>query len=497
MELDAPGCYEALAARDARWDGVFFVGVASTGIYCRPVCRAKTPKREHCHFFPHAAAAEARGFRPCLRCRPELAPGHAPVDAPARLARWLAAQVAAGRLEDETWEMLAAEAGVTERHLRRVCVAELGAAPAQLARTHRLLLAKQLLADTALPVGEVALASGFRSLRRFNGAFREHYGMAPSAARWEKRTGSGAHSGSFRVRLGYRPPFAWPEMLAYLAGRAIAGVEEITADEYRRSLKIGAHRGWLRVRHEPATASLALELSTTLAPVLPRVLGKARAFFDVDARPGHVAEVLGGDALLAPLLRARPGLRVPGVWHGVEFFMRAIVGQQVSVKAATTLAGRIATRFGEEIATPFAGVTRLSPSAKTLAAASADELGALGVTSARVAALRAGAGEMAAGRLRLAAGTLHPEEMIARLQELPGVGEWTAHYIALRALRWPDAFPHADLGLLKAVGARSPRALKERAEAWRPWRGYAAMHLWHHLSFDAARDPNILTERIP
>lgn len=483
MKLDPDVCYRALAARDRRFDGVFFTGVTTTGIYCRPVCPARTPGRDRCRFFPTAAAAEQAGFRPCLRCRPELAPGLAPVDAAGRVAHAAAARIEAGALDDDgDLETLAKEFGLSGRQLRRVLRRELGVAPVELAQTHRLLLAKRLLTDSRLPIIQVAFASGFASVRRFNALFRSRYGMAPGRLR--RQANNRANGEQLRLTLAYRPPLAWVELLEFLAGRATAGVECVCGDSYLRTAALGKYQGWVRVRPVAGRAALAVELSVALAPALPALLGRLRDLFDLNARPDVIAAQLSDDPCLGPCVRGRPGLRVPGAFDGFELAVRAILGQQVSVRAATTLAGRFAAAFGAAVETPFPELNRLAPRPERVAAATPAELTALGITAARAASILALARAVRAGRLHLRPGA-DPEGAARQLQELPGIGPWTAQYIALRALRWPDAFPESDLGLLKAWGTRVPRQLRAAAEAWRPWRAYAAMYLWNGLCQEA------------
>jgi AraC family transcriptional regulator of adaptative response / DNA-3-methyladenine glycosylase II len=480
MELDTVSCFRALAARDARFDGVFFVGVTSTRIYCRPICSARTPHRDHCRFFPSAAAAEHAGFRPCLRCRPELAPGIAPCDVVGRVARAAAARIEAGALDDGgSLEALAEELGLSSRQLRRAVRQELGVAPVELVQTRRLLLAKQLLAETRLPLIQVAFASGFASVRRFNALFQARYRLTPSQIRRTKVRW--AADESVRLRLSYRPPLAWTEMLRFLSHRTLAGVECIVGLSYLRTVALGKHRGWLRVAPLEGQNALTVEVSTSLVPALAPLLARLRDLFDLNARPDIIADHLGGDARLGPAVRCCPGLRVPGAFSGFELAVRAVLGQQVLVRAAATLAGRLSGALGEPILTPWPGLNRLSPTPERLAAADAGELTALGITRRRAETLRALAAAVAAGRVPLDPGPT-PEKTIDRLLELPGIGPWTAHYIAMRAGRWPDAFPHDDLGLRKATGENSGRAVRQLAEAWRPWRAYAAMHLWNTLS---------------
>ena len=481
--LDADACYRAVAAHDARFDGAFFIGVTSTGIYCRPVCRVKTPRRENCRFFAHASQAEGAGFRPCLRCRPELAPqtlAWSAQDASALLAQH------AARLLDspDAWgdevpsvAGLAARLGVSDRHLRRVFEAELGVSPMDWLQTRRLLAAKQLLADTRLPVAQVALAAGFASLRRFNAAFAAQYRMSPTALR---RDGSEAKPGDgIAVTLGYRPPYDVREMLQFLQQRGIAGVEQIdvAAHTVARTLRLDDDTcGWVACRFEPEQHRVQVRVADSLAPQLPRVIARVRAWLDLDADPAAIHAVLGAD------FPALAGLRVPGTLDGLELAVRAVLGQQVTVAAARTLTTRLVERFGTPLATPIDGLTRLFPTPATLAAATGDELGQLGVVRQRQAAIHALAQAVSSGQISLHAGADVAATMDA-LKALPGIGAWTADYIALRALRWPDAFPSGDVALQKALspdGQRlTARAAEGRAERWRPWRAYAVIRAWH------------------
>ena len=481
--LDADACYRAVAAHDARFDGAFFIGVTSTGIYCRPVCRVKTPRRENCRFFAHASQAEGAGFRPCLRCRPELAPqtlAWSAQDASALLAQH------AARLLDspDAWgdevpsvAGLAARLGVSDRHLRRVFEAELGVSPMDWLQTRRLLAAKQLLADTRLPVAQVALAAGFASLRRFNAAFAAQYRMSPTALR---RDGSEAKPGDgIAVTLGFRPPYDVREMLQFLQQRGIAGVEQIDQSTHTvaRTLRLDDDtRGWIACRFEPEQHRVQVRVAESLAPQLPRVIARVRAWLDLDADPAAIHAVLGAD------FPALAGLRVPGTLDGFELAVRAVLGQQVTVAAARTLTTRLVERFGTPLATPIDGLTRLFPSPAALAAASGDELGQLGLVRQRQAAIHALAQAVSSGQISLHAGADVAATMDA-LKALPGIGAWTADYIALRALRWPDAFPAGDVALQKALspdGQRlTARAAEGRAERWRPWRAYAVIRAWH------------------
>jgi AraC family transcriptional regulator of adaptative response / DNA-3-methyladenine glycosylase II len=473
MNMDAASCYRAVATHDVRFDGRFFVGVSSTRIYCRPVCRVRTPRAEHCRFFPSAAAAEVAGYRPCLRCRPELAPGYASVDATERLAEAAVAMIDGGVLEDGGLERLADRLGVTSRHVRRIFERSFGVTPVEYAQTQRLLLAKRLLTDTALPITEVALASGFNSVRRFNALWKLRYRMPPGRLRRESAT-AGAPA-LMRFELAYRPPYQWPALLAFLAARSIDGVEDVRDNVYRRTLAI-EHRGtrqagWIAVQPSSRRPALVLEAAPALARVVPLVLARVRHAFDLACHPDEVAAGLGELAARAP------GLRVPGTVDGFELAVRAVIGQQISVRAARTLLGRVAARLGEPLEDAPPGLSHVFPTAQRIADAAPRELSALGVLPARARTLVALAQAVAGGELDLGPGA-PVDTTRARLLQLPGVGPWTADYIAMRALGWPDAFPAADHAVLKVLRATSASQAQKRSEAWRPWRAYAVMYLW-------------------
>ncbi len=474
MLLDPDRCYRALTARDRRFDGRFFVGVSSTGIYCRPVCTVRMPRRQNCIFFASAAAAESAGFRPCLRCRPELAPGFASIDAGDRLAQSAAQQIEDGVLDEHGLEGLAARLGVTDRPLRRGVAAAFGVSPIEYAQTRRLLLAKRLLTDTALPVTEVALASGFASLRRFNALFRQRYRLNPSALRRDAARGAGSDALCFEP--AFSPPFDWDALLRFLGRRAIDGVEEVGDGCYRRTVRIAqpglAATGWVSVACTPPVLKIAV--SASLARAVTPVMARVRRLFDLACDPAQIAAALG------PLAAGREGLRLPGAFDGFELAVRAVLGQQVTVKAARTLAGRFAAAFGEAVDTPSPALTHLFPTASQVAALSQPEISALGIVSTRAHAILALARALDAGDLTLEPGA-DVESTLAGLKQLSGIGDWTAQYIAMRALRWPDAFPHADYGVLKALGESDPRKALARAAQWQPWRAYAVMHLWHSL----------------
>ena len=518
MELDPDIAWKALAAHDARFDGRFFVGVTSTHIYCRPVCRVRTPRRENCRFYANAASAEQAGFRPCLRCRPELAPGLSLMDSSQVLAQHAARMIdhavrvgAAVRMPE-----LAGRLGVTERHLRRVFAQAHGVSPIDYLTTQRLLQAKQLLTDTDLPVTEVALACGFESLRRFNAVFAEQVRLKPTELR---RAGSAARTAPdsggdcTRVRLGYRPPYDVDSMLAFWAQRALAGVEEVSGRTIRRTwcapraavdepgqggAVAAPARGWLEVEFLVERNEVELRASTNLAAHGGQLVEAVRHALDLDADPVHMAPLLATLADLHPASAMTAGLRMPGSFDGFETAARIVLGQQVTVAAARTLTRRLVERFGAVVETPWAGLTRCFPDAATLAAATPESIGELGIVRQRTGALQALARAVVDGL------PLHRGAPLASTREallaLPGIGDWTTQLLALRVLGWPDAFPATDIGLLKALGlaqARdAPRAIA-MAESWRPWRSYAVIALWRALESNDASTPDPATKPAP
>jgi AraC family transcriptional regulator, regulatory protein of adaptative response / DNA-3-methyladenine glycosylase II len=486
MELDPRTCYRALRTRDPRFDGRFFTGVASTGVYCRPVCPARTPKLANCRFFDRAAAAQEAGFRPCLRCRPEAAPGSPPWQGTSTTVARALRLIAAGAPNGGGVPELAARLGVGERHLRRLFDQYVGVSPLAVVQTQRILFAKQLLHETSMPMREVARAAGFASVRRFNDALRGTYGRAPRELRRE-RGDAAVQPGALSLVQSFRPPYDWDALLGFLAARAIPGVETVADGVYRRSVQLHRGAGLLEVRRAPHGHALEVQLHGTLAAgeLLPLV-ARLRNLFDLCADPLPIASHFAADPALRRLVRRRPGLRVPGAWDGFELAVRAVLGQQVSVRAARTLAGRLAAQYGAALAPEAAPLERLFPAAAQLAEA---DLGRIGLTRARAATLRALALVVARGDMLLDP-TGDPEATRAALLQIRGIGAWTAEYIALRALRDPDAFPAADLGLRQSYArqasarpgaparAASPSLLTRAAEAWRPWRAYAAIHLW-------------------
>jgi AraC family transcriptional regulator, regulatory protein of adaptative response / DNA-3-methyladenine glycosylase II len=521
MELDPDTAWKALAAHDARFDGRFFVGVTSTRIYCRPVCRVRTPKRENCRFYANAASAEQAGFRPCLRCRPELAPGLSLMDSSHVLAQHAARMLdhavrvgAAVRMPD-----LAARLGVTERHLRRVFAQTHGVSPIDYLTTQRLLQAKQLLTDTDLPVTEVALACGFESLRRFNAVFAEQVRLKPTELR---RAGSAArtHAGGAavdasctRVRLGYRPPYDIDSMLAFWAQRALAGVEEVSGrilrrtwcapraagDEPRRTgVAAEQTRGWIEIEFLAERHEVELRASTNLAAHGGQLVEATRHALDLDADPAHMAPLLATLIELHPASAITAGLRMPGSFDGFETAARIVLGQQVSVAAARTLTQRLIERFGTPVETPWPGLQRCFPDAATIAAATPESIGELGIVRQRAGALQALARAVVDGL------PLHRGAALASTQEallaLPGIGDWTTQLLALRVLGWPDAFPATDIGVLKALGLAQARDAPQAiamAESWRPWRSYAVIALWRALESSDTSSPRIPLQAIP
>lgn len=484
MDLpDREICYRALQSRDPRFDGSLFVGVTSTGIYCRPVCPARTPKFEHCRFFGCAAAAQEAGFRPCLRCRPETAPDLAGWRGTSNTVSRALALIAEGALDGGTGvEKLAGRLGLGERQLRRLFLQHLGASPVAVAQTRRVLFAKQLIQETRMPLTDVALAAGFGSVRRFNETFRELYHRSPKTLRRRNSAGRETAEAGVTLRLRYQPPYDWDSMLAYLEARAIPGIEIVDNGKYQRTLEINGLVGWVEVAHVLYRQSLTVTIHFPNVQSLPAIVARVRRVFDLGADIDTIDAHLSRDPSLAPLIVSRPGLRAPGGWDGFELGVRAILGQQVSVAAARRLAGQLVALHGRPIPAISArhpGLSHVFPAAECLAGA---QFLGIGIPAARRSSLRALAEATATDvNLFRPFGTI--EAAIARFRSIPGVGEWTAHYIALRALRETDAFPASDLGLLRGAALidgvpSSPARLLRRAEPWRPWRAYAAQHLW-------------------
>ncbi|MBP3710301.1 MAG: helix-turn-helix domain-containing protein [Treponema sp.] len=484
--LHANKLYEIFKAKDARFDGRFFVGVSSTGIYCRPVCTARIPKKENCLFFSSAAQAEQAGFRPCLLCRPELAPGTAGVDASSALASCAAKLLQENCGSAESIACVAQKLGYTDRHVRRVFTEAFHVSPSQYVQTCRLLLAKSLLTDTQLSMIAVAMASGFGSVRRFNDAFQKRYHMPPSAVRKAVHART-INSADITILLGYRPPYRYNELLDFFARRAIHGVELVRDGAYMRTVRLtnsdgNVISGWLRVQHVPHKHALSLQISESLIPVLPHVISKVRSMFDVDSTPHTIAKAL------ASMNRVRPGLfkngtRMPGCFEPFEMAVRAILGQQITVKAACTLASRIAATYGTAIETEVDGLTTAFPTPHELlrhGASLTGELSKLGIIAARAQTIESLAKAFVGGTLSfdiIAA----PEDTIQKLRAMKGIGNWSAQYIAMRALSYTDAFLETDYGVKKSLAGYTPQEIRALSETWKPWRSYATVSLWNSL----------------
>lgn len=480
--IDNTVAYNALLSRDVRFDGVFFTGVTSTGIYCRPICPARTPKQENCRFFNSREAAEKESFRPCLRCRPELSPGNAPMDSARRTAHLIAQRLEEGQISDGlSIEAIARQFAISSRQLRRIVHQEFGTSPIELIQIRRLLLAKQLLTETSLPVIHVAFASGFGSLRRFNAVFRTHYKMPPTHFRKKIAPDNKEplFPSTLSLQLAYRPPYNWTSLLEFLKARMIKGVEQISDDSYMRTVRLGSYKGWIRVTHISQRYALRVELSSSLTPVLPALLSQLRHLFDLNARPDLIAAHLMKDPCLFSAVNKNPGLRVPGAFDGFEMAIRAILGQQITVKAATTLSCRFAQAFGEYIETPFPELDRLTPLPADVSKMTVNDIAELGIISARAKCIIALAEAYSTGNLILDGG-MNPELAMQKLEQLPGIGPWTAHYIAMRALRWPDAFVKEDIVVRKNLGGISAKQAEQLSQAWRPWCSYATLHIWNN-----------------
>lgn len=482
--LDDRVCDQARMSRDARFDGLFFTAVTSTRIYCRPVCPAPAPKRSNIRYYASAAAAEADGFRPCLRCRPELAPGNDIWQRGDHVIARALKLMEQGALDEASMDTLAERVGVGARQLRRLFVERLGAPPMAVHTTRRLLFAKQLLTETSLPVTDVALASGFGSLRRFNAAFQQANRQAPRDLRRHPTRTTGD---ALTLRLNYRPPYDFAAILTFLRTRALPGVEHVDEHGYARVFGPPDAPGWLHVSAWPGQEhALRLQLHCPRPALMLGIVSKLRRMFDLDADPVAIGDVLAQSKVLAPLHARRPGLRLPGGWDGFEIAVRAILGQQVSVAAARTLASRIVQRYGTPVTGPLPeGLERLFPGPEALADV---DLREVGLTTARAKTVRGVARAILDGRIDFR----HEQPLdafVARWVELDGIGEWTAQYMAMRALSHPDAFPAADLILRREAAGDGPelstRALTTLSEQWRPWRAYAVMHLWRGAT-DAA-----------
>jgi AraC family transcriptional regulator of adaptative response / DNA-3-methyladenine glycosylase II len=483
LGLDRRALDRARLSRDPRFDGKFFIAVTTTRIYCRPVCPVPSPRAENVRYYASAAAAAEDGYRPCLRCRPEAAPGTAAWLGTSAVVRRALRLIQEGALDRASVDSLAARVGIGPRHLHRLFVEHVGASPITVAQTRRLHFAKRLLDETGLGMAEIASAAGFGSLRRFNHAFQSTYRRAPRDLRRQPKAAELA-ADEVVLRLSFRPPYDWAHVHGFLAKRALPGVERVDERGYARTLAIGSGYATVCVRRLQGEDALELRVRGAAPASLFEISSTARQVFDLAADPARIFAILSADPRLASLVRRRPGLRVPGAWDPFECAVRAVLGQQVTVAAGVTLASRLVARFGRRIAGGDA-LTHLFPSPAVLAAASLD---GLGMPAARAAALKSLAEAVATGAVDFHAPA---EDVIAALQAVRGIGPWTAQYVALRALAEPDAFPDGDLVLRAAAGGAagplSARALARRAEAWRPWRGYAVLHLWSEATGSAPR----------
>lgn len=481
VELNARVCDRARIARDSRFDGRFFIGVLSTGIYCRPICPSPTSRSINVRYFRSAEEAAAAGFRPCLRCRPESAPGTPAWNGTSTTVSRALRLISEGSLQDHGVAELSERLGVSARHLHRLFLTHLGASPIAVANTRRLLFAKQLISDTNLSMSQVAQASGFRSVRRFNDSIRRLYGRTPSDLRRLRPVVLRAREDEYVFHLPYSLPYDWESLLAFLGKRAIPGVEEVVSGAYRRTFAHRGQQGILEIRDEKSVQALEARIRFTEPLSLLPIVTRLREMFDLAADTVAIAEHFRRDPLLARLVKKYPGLRVPGAWDRFELAVRAILGQQVTVAGASTLAGRIAQKFGEPLSVPdTGGLTVVFPSARALAVARLE-----GMPRARAGAIRRLATAVVSGRINFGGSE---EATMTSLTRMSGIGEWTAQYIAMRALRQPDAFPANDLVLLRAAGRGFPltaAALRERGERWRPWRAYAAIYLWRAAADEA------------
>jgi AraC family transcriptional regulator of adaptative response / DNA-3-methyladenine glycosylase II len=485
--------YAAFKSKDSRFDGRFFVGVTSTGIYCRPVCGARLPKEENCVYFYTAAEAEKAGFRPCLTCRPELAPGMAITDAKAALAKRAARYIEENCGNSMNLNELASKLGYTDRHLRRAFAEEYHVAPVEYVKTCRLLLAKSLLTDTDLNVVDVAMAAGFGSLRRFNDLFKMQYRLSPTGFRKQTKKEKAKDAG-VTVALGYHPPYEWERILNFLSLRAIPGVEAVIDNEYLRTVRLNdksgtAKCGWIKIGNRPEKNVLSVTLSESLLPVLPRLLGRIRNLFDLYCNPYAVSEVLSTMDTVKPGAFVA-GIRVPGCIDPFELCVRAVLGQQITVKAAGTLAGKMAVTYGTPIQTDIDGLHTLFPTPNDIASLDGkieEHLGQLGIIASRARTILALAHLFSKNQLDCEL-CLDPENEMKKLTQIPGLGPWTAKYIAMRALKWADAILETDLGLKKALGGMPPKQLLALSEQWKPWRSYATMALWDSLNTDRKED---------
>jgi AraC family transcriptional regulator, regulatory protein of adaptative response / DNA-3-methyladenine glycosylase II len=486
MTLDWKVCSRARLSRDPRFDGKFYIGVRASGVYCRPICPAPTANEENVRYFPTAAAAAEAGYRPCLRCRPECSPGTPAWLGTSNTVSRALRLIAESGLEEGGLEGLADKLGVGSRHLRRLFIQHLGAPPNAVAQTRRLHFAKKLIDETRLPMGEIAMAAGFGCVRRFNAAIQKTYKRTPTQIRKLARLKTEPVENQYVFHLRFRPPYDWNGMLSFLAARATPGVEAVEAGTYSRSISVNGPPGYFSVSLDPEHDSLTVQIQFGDPRALFFIIERIRGMFDLNADWADIAGVLRTDPVLAWMVEAAPGLRVPGAWNGFELAVRAVLGQQIRVAHATALAGRLTRAFGQPI-TGNSLLTYLFPAAEVLAEA---DLSGVGLTKARAGTIRTLARTVARGDLSFE-GVIDSEAFRRKLTEIPGIGNWTAEYVAMRALGEPDAFPAGDVALQSALEISGARAAEMRAEPWRPWRSYATMYLWMmgHKSKIAKKEP--------
>lgn len=480
-DLEPAVCYRAVETRDRRFDGHFFTGVRTTGIFCRPVCPATLPKLKNCTFYRSAAAAQQAGYRPCLRCRPELSPQLWPTTGGGNIIPRALRLIGAGALNEGSVAQMSAQLGVSDRYLRRRFSETLGTSPAQVAKTQRLLFAKQLISETTLTMTEIAIAAGFKSIRSFNYGIQQTYGCAPTQLRRHRQMPQPA--APITLKLSFSPPYDWAALANFLATRATPGLTSVTPQGYRRSIELEGHHGWVSVSYVPGQSYLQAQIGFPQIKLLSKIIDRLRGIFDLSAHGAAIEHHLQQDPLFQKQFQQqqfRSGMRIPGTWDTFELAVRAIVGQQVSVTAANALFARLVARYGSPLSVPQAPseLRYVFPQPDILAAADLTEVG---ITRARAAAISSLA-QTVAETPHFFRQLTTLDEAISTLCQLPGIGPWTAHYIAMRALQSPDAFPPGDVALLRGMAALgepvSKPQLLSRAEAWRPWRAYAAMHLW-------------------
>ena len=473
MILDWQVCSRARLSRDSRFDGKFFIGVLSTRIYCRPICPVPTVKETNVRYLPTAAAAAEAGFRPCLRCRPECSPGTPAWCGTSNTVSRALRLIEESSLEDAGMEGLAERLGVSSRHLRRLFIRHLGASPSAVAKTRRLHFAKKLIDETRLSMTDVALASGFGCVRRFNAVIRKTYNRTPGQIRRLAHQKTIQQQDHYLFHLRFRPPYHWKGILGFLAEHATPGVEVVDLRGYRRNISLNGCHGYFEVSPDSAHDAVAVRVQIADPRSLYLIVERIRGMFDLNADWAAVAKSLGRDPALTSRIRAEPGLRVPGCWSGFELTIRAILGQKMALKGAAALMGRMARSYGQRISDAD-GLTHLFPTPEILADAN---LADIGLREERAETIHALARAVCDGAISFDR-VIDSDAFSAQLREIPGIGCWTAQYVAMRALREPDALPTGDAGLLRALGLRTQCELEKRAEAWRPWRSYASMYLW-------------------